>query len=186
MNKIDGTDDAINAQERQRGWAGEEMEMEHQREELRRRKRRTESQNPQGRQEERGEEEKYYHAVNLEQFRNNQVGSGYQAKGVIRQRTAHDVNINILDMSKRPENLENPSMSRRLSDDDRGIRKDDDDDTSSDISSSRRNKKRKKHHKNKRPRKEKKQKSNTRLIEKYLKCKGMRDFRKELEKILSE
>lgn len=185
---------SINAQKGQRGWAGEEMEMEHQREELRRRKQRTESQeNPQENQlqEERRGEEKYYHAVNLDQFRNNQVGSGYQAKGVIRQRTAHDVPMNILDLSKRPENLESPTtrvVIERRSLDGRGNRdeEDDDDKTASDASSNHQKKKRKKHHKTKRQRKEKKQKSHTKAVEKYLNCKGMRDFRKELEKILSE
>lgn len=191
MNRIDDNDDAVHLQKRQRGWAGEEMEMEHQREEfLRRRKVRAEPhRNPQEQQqqqhdEHRGrEQEKYYHAVNLEQFRNHQVGSGYQARGVIRQRTAHDVNIDILDMSKKPENLESRGNQKDKNDVDQ-------DDDNAEVSSSRQKKKLKKH-KTKRRRKEgkkEKQKSNhdTEKIEKYLKCKGMRDFRKELEKILSE
>mmetsp|Transcript_15356 Transcript_15356/g.28923 ORF Transcript_15356/g.28923 Transcript_15356/m.28923 type:complete len:179 (+) Transcript_15356:585-1121(+) len=178
MNKIDDNDDAVHAQKRQRCWAGEEMEMEHQREEFLRRLTQEQQQQHVGR-----EQEKYYHAVNLEQFRNHQVGSGYQAIGVIRQRTAHDVNIDILDMSKKPEKLE----SRGNHKDDNDV---DHDDDSTDVSSSRRKKKLKRH-KTKRRRKEgkkEKQKSNhdTEEIEKYLKCKGIRDFRKELEKILSE
>jgi len=53
-------------------WAGEEMEMTHQS------KQRNDSKDSR---------EKTYAAVDLSQFRNTEVGVGYQAKGVIRQRS---------------------------------------------------------------------------------------------------
>ena len=50
-----------------RGWAGEELELEH-------------------RKEQNSREE--YAAVNIKQFQNTEVGTGYQARGVVRQKTA--------------------------------------------------------------------------------------------------
>lgn len=55
---------------KRRGWAGEGLELQHQREH-------------EGKNDD-------YTAVDIRQFQNTVVGSGYQARGVIRQKTASD------------------------------------------------------------------------------------------------
>ena len=103
------------------GWKGEEMELNHQKEKLRE-----------------GPGEDTIVAVDLKQFQNHLVGEGYQAKHVVRQRSAvtHS-QIKTLDMSH------NTTTSKS------------------------------------KPEKKK----NDRLL-KYMRCNGMREFRRQLEEIL--
>lgn len=55
---------------KRRGWAGEDLELEHQRESLQKHK------------------EKVSAAVDISQFQNHEIGKGYQAKHVVRQQMA--------------------------------------------------------------------------------------------------
>jgi len=66
------------------GWAGDSLEIDHQREAL---------QNS-------GNNKATHAAVDLSQFRNEEVGKGYQAKHVIRQAAATSKASGIVDMSK--------------------------------------------------------------------------------------
>ena len=67
----------------QRGWAGGNLELEHQRQSLAGD----------------GEKKSRIAAVDLTQFRNEEVGKGYQAKHVVRQREAVSASSGVLDMS---------------------------------------------------------------------------------------
>ena len=143
-----------------KGWAGEEMEMSHRREQLRNTDHtRTSAQQ--------------YGTVNLEQFQNKEVGHGYQARGVIRQRTGlPSSNLNIVDMSKK-----NPQQEKE----------EDGGNNSVTSASSSKEKRRKRKSKRKRSDSEKTRKEiPTDPTEQFLRCKALRDFRKELEKILLE
>lgn len=144
-----------------KGWAGEEMEMSHRREQLRNSDHtRTSAQQ--------------YGTVNLEQFQNKEVGHGYQARGVIRQRTGlPNSNLKIVDMSKK-----NPQQE-----------KEEDGGKSVTSASSSKDKGRKRKSKSKRKRSDSEKTREEIQIdstEQFLRCKALRDFRKELEKILSE
>jgi len=108
---------------------------------------------------------KQFQTVNLEEFRNKEVGSGYQARGVMRQNTGLSSSMNIIDMTKKAEREESDGNS----------------DDSSDRSRERR--KSKKRNKSKR-RKVGSHKED--LVEKYLQSTELRQFRNELEKIISE
>ena len=162
--------------QRTRGWAGEEMELAHQRQKIL--EQQESSSMAKG-----GDAQ--FSTVNLEQFRNREVGVGYQARGVMRQKTglASTGSMKIVDMTKKRHRDEKSAES-----------------TSSVESSSERkssHKKKKKKHKrstnSKRTRTRDqspfpKESNNTgdENIQKYLQCKGIIDFRKELHKILSE
>jgi len=61
-----------------RGWAGEELEMEHRNEQS---------------------TKDDYAAVNIKQFQNTEVGVGYQSRGVVRQKTAPEALQNVRDMT---------------------------------------------------------------------------------------
>ena len=157
------------------GWAGEEMELEHHR---------------QTQQQHRLEDSSAV-AVDLNQFRNTQVGSGYQAKGVIRQRgggsneESFKERVAVLDLSK---------PSRRSSDDgdDHDSRKDDDDNVvvgkKTRTHNSRKSKRRKKEMSKSKSKHVNDREANgvDTSVERYLQCKGIRDFRKEIDKILQE
>lgn len=104
-------------------------------------------------------------AVDLSQFRNTQVGKGYQAKHVIRQRSAApqlDPAVSIVqDRTKKEE-------------------------TSTAITSnSKTATKSKKRHAEELPSKELSSTKTTRQLQAYLQCEGLRKFRKELESIHS-
>lgn len=136
--------------EAKKGWAGEEMEMLHRREQMR------SSDHVSKRQ---------YGTVDLAQFQNKEVGHGYQARGVIRQRNGQgSTSMKIVDMTKK------------------GQEKEDDSNSNISISSSREIRKKRKSRK--RIHSEKKETRN--LVPNYLMCKPLCDFRRELEKILSE
>jgi len=126
------------------GWAGDFLEVEHQRETAGGRDRL-----------------KSHTAVDITQFRNEEVGKGYQAKHVVRQKEAIAETLGVVDMSggafssrdKSDQSLTRSSHERRS-----GKRKHDyDGDT---------NKKR-----------------NNRL-ESYLKCQGLKTFLGEIEKVI--
>jgi hypothetical protein len=114
------------------GWKGEELEFEHQREGLREPKERTAAA-----------------AVDLQQFRNDEVGKGYQAKHVIRQRSGKESSdLKVVDMSKSKDGVKTKRKHREKSSKESGD-------------------------------------SKTGPRNKYLKSSGLRNFRKELEKIES-
>ena len=124
-----------------KGWAGEELEIEHRREQLR------------------NNEFKSHKTVDLGQFQNKEVGVGYQARGVIRQRGADGPQMKIIDMTKKVDDRETGSVE----------------------SSSK--KKRKREKKSKR---DSKKKAKDDPLKVFLECKALRDFRKEIEKIYQE
>jgi hypothetical protein len=114
---------------RQRGWAGEALEVNHTREQFR-----------QGTTSE-------FTAVDLKQFHNTIVGVGYQAKGVIRQKTgAIDEATTAQDV--RTKQKEEPR---------------------------------------KRSKRERKHQGDGKMqrLERYLQCAGIREFRRQIEEILS-
>lgn len=143
---------------RKRGWAGEDMEINHQ----------------YNYNIEKHQDKSIATAVDLSQFRNSQVGKGYQSKGVIRQRTIGNTEdgdaIEVLDMTKKKgaSNEKNSDKKYFL------------EETSS------RRKKRKKSKKKKDKRKNKVLEEDNNEVEKYLQCEGVRMFRKEIEKIYVE
>mmetsp|Transcript_21107 Transcript_21107/g.38176 ORF Transcript_21107/g.38176 Transcript_21107/m.38176 type:complete len:169 (-) Transcript_21107:258-764(-) len=105
-------------------------------------------------------------AVDLAQFRNEEVGKGYQAKHVIRQKEASSTTkttAGVVDMtggkfSKKKQGAES-SATRKRSRDDGGEKSNDD---------------------------KKRQPAGDAPLESYLKCKGMRDFMTEIDKILKQ
>jgi hypothetical protein len=85
----------LRASKRHRGWAGEELEMEHHRS-----NKRTKG---------------GFAAVDIKQFQNIEVGAGYQARGVIRQKTSSAVQgVAVLDMTTRNKAVDRNSMERKL------------------------------------------------------------------------
>jgi hypothetical protein len=109
---------------RRRGWEGESMEMSHQMES--------------------GDKAKNSAGVDISQFRNFEVGKGYQAKHVIRQRTGESSQpaMEIKDMTGSKEAVEEKEAKISV-------------ETLEDIRKS------------------------------YIKSSGLREFRKEIEKILN-
>ena len=129
-------------------------------------------------------------AVDLRQFRNEEVGKGYQAKHVVRQRTAAAAAAGITttttatsvadgafkDMTKKKE--EGKPASRSGSND----------------STTRKSKNKRKKEKRSSGRDSKKTKSSagasssssSRRLQRYLQCEGLRKFRKELESIAKD
>jgi hypothetical protein len=92
-------------------------------------------------------------AVNLSQFRNTVVGEGYQAKHVVRQATKKEDQIPVIDMSK-PSSARAEGRNKRHHDDRETRRKED-----------------------------KKGSSTDDRVRRYLCCRGLREFRMELDKI---
>jgi formylglycine-generating enzyme required for sulfatase activity len=130
-----------------RGWAGENLEIEHQRESLGD-----------------GGKKSQTAAVDLSQFRNEEVGKGYQAKHVVRQREAAAASAGVVDMSGGAFELK----------DDRREKK-----------SSKREKKEKKSVKRKREKEQDISGQKDNRLDIYLKCKGLETFLGEVEKMLS-
>lgn len=126
-----------------KGWAGEELEIEHRREQLR------------------NNEFKSHTTVDLGQFQNKEVGVGYQARGVIRQRGADGPQMKIIDMTKKVGQ--------------------DKQETCSVESSSKKKRKREK-----KSNRDSKKKAKDDPLKMFLECKALRDFRKEIEKIYQE
>mmetsp|Transcript_7711 Transcript_7711/g.11031 ORF Transcript_7711/g.11031 Transcript_7711/m.11031 type:complete len:157 (-) Transcript_7711:234-704(-) len=127
-----------------KGWAGEELEMEHQQEQLQR--------TP-------GQEKKFT-AVDITQFQNFEVGSGYQARHVVRQSKGPAEPLDIKDMRHHKGRKD-----RSLSSENTEIRRTD------------------------RPVKRFKTNNgvgdNGQNLNKYLQCVGIREFRRELEQLIS-
>lgn len=106
---------------KRKGWEGDEMELNHQKEKLRE-----------------GPGEETIVAVDLKQFQNHLVGEGYQAKHVVRQRSAvTQSQIKTLDMTHNTIKFKSKPEKKK----------------------------------------------NDKLL-KYLRCNGMREFRRQLEEIL--
>ena len=134
------------------GWAdANNLEIEHQRERLR-------AADEDGK---KGEGTNAHAAVDLSQFRNEEVGKGYQAKHVVRQREASTAASGVVDMSggKFTEQQTSAADKKRSRDDSNSRRED--------LGG------------------RKKQHTDSRL-KTYLKSKGMRDFMKEVDKILKQ
>ena len=131
------------------GWAdANNLEIEHQRERLRA----AEDGGVDG-------ERSAHAAVDLSQFRNEEVGKGYKAKHVVRQREAAISSTELVDKSGgKFSKKEAGSKKRRRDDGEKG----------NDGSKS------------------KQAKDTTTPLESYLACKGMRDFMKEVDKILKQ
>ena len=98
-------------------------------------------------------------AVDLNQFRNEEVGKGYQAKGVVRQRGSTNETSRVVDMS-------GGSFSKQGGDSSKKKKRSHEDDEDAGDS-------RKKHSVND-------------PLQSYLQCQGMRDFVKEADKILQQ
>jgi hypothetical protein len=102
-------------------------------------------------------------AMDLKQFQNHRVGEGYQAKHVVRQRTVTDSGIKIMDMSRKATKAEPMSrkatkaepMSRKATKAEPMSRSSYDNDDDDDD-----------------------------LLPTYLRCRGIREFRRQLDEIL--
>lgn len=145
-------------------WGGDNLELEHKRQRIR-----------QGQDVAAAAE---HTAVDINQFRNVEVGSGYQARHVVRQRTGNDGGssgggMKVRDMTGGASAADGRSASDR--DDTKGNEKRKDKDAKAKASDK----------SSKRSRKEKAEKDEQNIADQYLKCIGVREFRLELEKILS-
>ena len=121
-----------------RGWAGEDLELEHRRQQLQQPDKPAED----------------HAAVDLKQFRNTEVGKGYQARHVIRQRSGQGEQMQVHDMTHREEPPEKPRETSEQ-------------------------------RKRSREKPVGERDSKERRLEKYLSCEGLRNFRLEIERILS-
>ena len=138
---------------------GDDLEMKHKRERIRQ-----------------GQDVAAEHtAVDINQFRNVEVGSGYQARHVVRQRTGNEGGssggMKVRDMTGVASATEERSKSDRDGAKGREKRKD------KEAKASDKSSKRSKNYNAK--------KDSENIADQYLKCKGVREFRLELEKILS-
>jgi len=135
------------------GWQGEALELEHQRAILR--EEAADDYGGDGADPTASKKKKAAVAVDLDQFRNTEVGKGYQAKHVIRQKSAKHEEVKVRDMSKQPEK----KKKRKCGDDDKASPPAvSGEDTNTGLD---------------------------KTLLKYLQCEGMRIFRKELDKIES-
>ena len=97
-------------------------------------------------------------AVDLSQFRNEEVGKGYQAKGVVRQRGGATNNASrVVDMSGGSFSKQNDSLSKKK----KRIHEENEEEAGS-------------------------RKKQPDPLQSYLQCQGMRDFVKEVDKILQQ
>lgn len=120
-----------------KGWKGEELELEHHKEAS-------------------GRDHSSSAAVDLNQFRNTEVGKGYQAKHVVRQSTGRSSDVTIKDMTKVSSDADKRETSSAP---DKKKRKRGKSDKRNDRTS-----------------------LGEKRLQKYLECEGLRAFRKELEK----
>lgn len=132
-----------------KGWGGQEMEMDHRLQQIRSSK----------------EVGETVTAVDLKQFRNEEVGKGYQARGVVRQKMGNGAGqtMKIVDMTKKGEKESGKSS----------------------ISSSGKHEKKEKSARREKRKRDKKE-SKDDESNKYLRCDGIRVFRREVEKIVVE
>jgi hypothetical protein len=151
---------------RKRGWAGDEMEMKHRMQQLSS----TDS------------NQLAATAVDLSQFRNVEVGKGYQAKGVVRQRTFEtsgmEQKLKVIDMSKKAVSSDNDNING--------------DETNGKNNKQSSSGKRSSHDKRKSRKQQRKREKDRDVycqeegINKYLRNENLRKFRKEIEKIFVE
>jgi hypothetical protein len=82
---------------KRKGWQGDEMELDHQREKLRE-----------------GSRNDSVVAVDLKQFHNHKVGEGYQAKHVVRQKSGvTSSRVEIVDMSSKNREFKTKTEKKR-------------------------------------------------------------------------
>mmetsp|Transcript_14487 Transcript_14487/g.21948 ORF Transcript_14487/g.21948 Transcript_14487/m.21948 type:complete len:169 (+) Transcript_14487:59-565(+) len=140
---------------KKKGWGGQEMEMDHRLRQIRSSKEESSS-------------SATITAVDLSQFRNEEVGKGYQHRGVVRQKMGSGAGqaMKIVDMTK----------------------KDDDNDGDRQKSSTSTKHKKEKSAKKQKRKRDKKEAKETKeeKSSKYLRCEAVRIFRKEIEKIVLE
>ncbi|KAL7545732.1 hypothetical protein ACHAWF_009085 [Thalassiosira exigua] len=141
------------------GWADEDnLEVEHQRETMR-----AAGTGDGDHDETRGDARSGHAAVDLSQFRNEEVGKGYQAKHVVRQRELKPTTKGVVDMSggkfRKKDKEGNKSSSGKRSRHEFSSEESDD---------------------------RKRSQSEDPRLDSYLKCKGMRDFMKEIEAMLKQ
>lgn len=153
---------------RRGGWEGEELEIEH----SRKQQQQHSSDEDDGGDGGSSKKKTQHVAVDLNQFRNTEVGKGYQAKHVIRQRSAHSAadpyaarsELKIMDMSQpqptKKGKKTKKKKSRKKEDEKRKRKRDGSNDDDGAVEDGR----------------------DARLL-KYLRCEGIRIFRKELEKM---
>ena len=142
-------------------WGGDNLELEHKRQRIR-----------QGQDVAAAAD---HTAVDINQFRNVEVGSGYQARHVVRQRTGNDGGSSGGAMKVRDMTGGASAAAEGRSTSDRVDAKGKDKDAKAKASDK----------SSKRSRKHKAEKDEQNIADQYLKCKGVREFRLELEKILS-
>ena len=143
---------------KRKGWEGEEMEMNHQRQHLQNNKNSSK-----------------FTAVDLSQFRNTEVGVGYQAKGVVRQRS-----LTVMEESKTGSTVKDMSKRKATT-----SKLDDNGNEPQGKREGSRSTKRSKQ-KEREVDCDAQNETNFSSVQKYLQCKGLRDFRREIEKILNE
>jgi hypothetical protein len=135
----------VTAAKRRRGWEGEELELEREAPTI-------------------ANGGDTHAAVDLNQFRNVQVGKGYQAKHVIRQRSGKADTTIIHDMTTtKPAPSTSSSKTSKKG-------------PSKDTTTS---------HDAQQKQSSSKESSNMTRLQKYLQCEGLRNFRKELDSIES-
>ena len=140
---------------------GDDLEMKHKRERIRQ-----------------GQDVAAEHtAVDINQFRNVEVGSGYQARHVVRQRTGNEGGssdgMKVRDMTGGTSASATEEGIKSDRDGAKGREKRKDKEAKASDKSSKRSKK------------YNAKKDSENIADQYLKCKGVREFRLELEKILS-
>ena len=117
-----------------KGWAGEELEIQHRIDH-----------NP----------KEDFAAVEITQFQNTEVGAGYQARGVVRQKTAGAAqNTPVRDWTGKTQGSTNPVAGG--------------DSTEPKL-----------------PKEIKRKKNKRKRLEEYISCDGIREFRKEIEQLLA-
>lgn len=126
--------------QQRKGWDGEDLELEHQRETNQ-------------------ADSSAATAVDLNQFRNTEVGKGYQAKHVVRQRVAQEESVKIQDMSVPREERKEKKKKRKREE---------------------------KQASDKKTKGSKGEEDSTgaNKLQRYLRCEAMRNLRRELESIV--
>ena len=154
----------VTAMPKKRGWAGEEMEMNHSRSSLSAPGETTTTNAT---------------TIDFSQFRNEEVGQGYQAKGVVRQKShAEREEVKIIDMTRNVELDALDQQQHAKIDNQKGIEEDTTKSGAGEIKSKPKRRKKKDDNQN--------HGKTTLNIETLLPNDGLRIFRKELEKIISE
>lgn len=147
---------------RKRGWAGDEMEMNHKIQEKLSSSSTTNN----------------FTAVDLTQFRNEEVGRGYQAKGVVRQNYNEGQTLKVIDMSKKI--AATAIATQQSSNNNNNVN----DGCSKSCPDDKKRKLKKKKQKTEEKKAGRQQREEEVNLEKYLQCEAIRRFRREIEKIV--